>query len=79
MRIQQKLDPFVKENKYRNLASGVPSFDRYCSVLFIYWGKSDRRKMAMAGLYRRVLPSPPAIDFASNEGKVSFLIFIFED
>ncbi|KAL3328585.1 hypothetical protein AABB24_035963 [Solanum stoloniferum] len=29
--------------------------------------------MAMAGLYRRVLPSPPAIDFASNEGKQLFL------
>lgn len=27
--------------------------------------------MAMAGLYRRILPSPPAIDFASAEGKVS--------
>lgn len=27
--------------------------------------------MAMAGLYRRVLPSPPAIDFGSHEGKVS--------
>ncbi|KAG5514616.1 hypothetical protein RHGRI_035872 [Rhododendron griersonianum] len=25
--------------------------------------------MAMAGLYRRILPSPPAIDFASSEGK----------
>ncbi|GMP90611.1 hypothetical protein CsSME_00041656 [Camellia sinensis var. sinensis] len=29
--------------------------------------------MAMAGLYRRVLPSPPAIDFASSEGKQLFL------
>ncbi|CAN1192916.1 Glutathione gamma-glutamylcysteinyltransferase 1 [Linum perenne] len=29
--------------------------------------------MATAGLYRRVLPSPPAIDFASSEGK--FLVF----
>ncbi|XP_052211380.1 glutathione gamma-glutamylcysteinyltransferase 1-like isoform X2 [Diospyros lotus] len=28
--------------------------------------------MAMAGLYRRVLPSPPAIDFASPEGKQLF-------
>lgn len=28
--------------------------------------------MAMAGLYRRVLPSPPAFDFASHEGKVSY-------
>ncbi|RVX19237.1 Glutathione gamma-glutamylcysteinyltransferase 1 [Vitis vinifera] len=27
--------------------------------------------MAMAGLYRRVLPSPPAIDFASSEGKLT--------
>lgn len=27
----------------------------------------------MAGLYRRVLPSPPAIDFASSEGKELFL------
>ncbi|KAH9785272.1 glutathione gamma-glutamylcysteinyltransferase 1 [Citrus sinensis] len=26
--------------------------------------------MAMAGLYRRMLPSPPAIDFASSEGKI---------
>ncbi|KAF2314729.1 hypothetical protein GH714_030216 [Hevea brasiliensis] len=26
-------------------------------------------KMAMAGLYRRLLPSPPAINFASSEGK----------
>lgn len=32
--------------------------------------KYQRRIMAMAGLYRRVLPSPPAIDFASSEGKV---------
>ncbi|KAK9201467.1 hypothetical protein WN944_016670 [Citrus x changshan-huyou] len=29
--------------------------------------------MAMAGLYRRMLPSPPAIDFASSEGKQLFL------
>lgn len=29
--------------------------------------------MAMAGLYRRVLPSPPAIDFASPEGKKLFI------
>lgn len=29
--------------------------------------------MAMAGLYRRVLPSPPAIDFASSEGKQLFI------
>ncbi|KAF3436123.1 hypothetical protein FNV43_RR23215 [Rhamnella rubrinervis] len=29
--------------------------------------------MAMAGLYRRVLPSPPAIEFASSEGKQLFL------
>ncbi|KAF9609631.1 hypothetical protein IFM89_017770 [Coptis chinensis] len=28
--------------------------------------------MAMAGLYRRVLPSPPAIDFSSSEGKKLF-------
>ena len=26
--------------------------------------------MAMASLYRRSLPSPPAIDFSSSEGKV---------
>ncbi|KAI3526586.1 hypothetical protein L1887_05843 [Cichorium endivia] len=29
--------------------------------------------MATAGLYRRVLPSPPAIDFASSEGKQLFI------
>nr|GMD53888.1 glutathione gamma-glutamylcysteinyltransferase 1-like isoform X1 [Ipomoea batatas] len=29
--------------------------------------------MAMAGLYRRILPSPPAIDFASTEGKQLFM------
>ncbi|KAH9603077.1 hypothetical protein KSS87_009455 [Heliosperma pusillum] len=29
--------------------------------------------MAMAGLYRRSLPSPPAIDFSSTEGKGIFL------
>ncbi|KAL9676458.1 hypothetical protein QQ045_004672 [Rhodiola kirilowii] len=29
--------------------------------------------MAMAGLYRRVLPSPPAVDFASTQGKELFL------
>ncbi|KAL8139159.1 hypothetical protein V2J09_005160 [Rumex salicifolius] len=29
--------------------------------------------MAMAGLYRRVLPSPPAIDFASPQGKQLFI------
>ncbi|KAG8640226.1 glutathione gamma-glutamylcysteinyltransferase 1 [Manihot esculenta] len=29
--------------------------------------------MAMAGLYRRRLPSPPAIDFASSEGKQLFV------
>ncbi|XP_058101558.1 glutathione gamma-glutamylcysteinyltransferase 1-like [Magnolia sinica] len=28
--------------------------------------------MAVAGLYRRVLPSPPAIEFASSEGKQLF-------
>lgn len=31
--------------------------------------------MAMAGLYRRILPSPPAIDFASADGKVRFMLF----
>lgn len=31
--------------------------------------------MAAAGLYRRKLPSPPAIEFASPEGKVSHLEF----
>ncbi|KAL7587436.1 glutathione gamma-glutamylcysteinyltransferase 1 isoform X2 [Lactuca sativa] len=29
--------------------------------------------MAMASIYRRVLPSPPAIDFASSEGKQLFM------
>ncbi|KAG6535931.1 glutathione gamma-glutamylcysteinyltransferase 1-like [Zingiber officinale] len=29
-------------------------------------------KMAVAGLYRRILPSPPAIEFASSEGKRLF-------
>ncbi|KAI9119976.1 hypothetical protein K1719_008945 [Acacia pycnantha] len=29
--------------------------------------------MAMAGLYRRLLPSPPAVEFASSEGKQLFL------
>ncbi|XP_062080109.1 glutathione gamma-glutamylcysteinyltransferase 1-like isoform X2 [Humulus lupulus] len=29
--------------------------------------------MAMAGLYRRLLPSPPAIDFASSQGKQLFM------
>ncbi|CAH9074525.1 unnamed protein product [Cuscuta epithymum] len=29
--------------------------------------------MATAGLYRRILPSPPAIDFASTEGKQLFM------
>ncbi|KAK6937747.1 Phytochelatin synthase, N-terminal catalytic domain [Dillenia turbinata] len=29
--------------------------------------------MAMAGVYRRILPSPPAIDFASSEGKQLFV------
>jgi len=33
--------------------------------------------MAMAGLYRRILPSPPAIDFASAEGKVGNPCWIF--
>jgi len=28
---------------------------------------------AMAGLYRRLLPSPPSIDFASSHGKQLFL------
>ncbi|KAG9445802.1 hypothetical protein H6P81_011930 [Aristolochia fimbriata] len=28
--------------------------------------------MALAGLYRRILPSPPAIEFASSEGKQLF-------
>ncbi|MBA0686281.1 hypothetical protein Goari_013890, partial [Gossypium aridum] len=29
--------------------------------------------MAMAGLYKRVLPSPPAVDFASSDGKQLFI------
>ncbi|XP_050105795.1 glutathione gamma-glutamylcysteinyltransferase 1-like [Malus sylvestris] len=29
--------------------------------------------MAMAGLYRRILPSPPAVEFASLQGKELFL------
>lgn len=40
-------------------------------------GRSRARRMAMAGLYRRILPSPPSIDFASSEGKVCFYLFIF--
>jgi hypothetical protein len=48
-------------------------------LLLRFW-KSE--KMAMAGLYRRILPSPPAIDFASAEGKVGnpcwfFYFFLF--
>ena len=31
--------------------------------------------MAMASLYRRSLPSPPAIDFSSSEGKVRDQVF----
>lgn len=30
--------------------------------------------MAMAGLYRRILPSPPAVEFASLQGKVQALV-----
>lgn len=30
-----------------------------------------KQKMAVAGLYRRLLPSPPAIEFSSPEGKVA--------
>ncbi|KAL4355090.1 hypothetical protein GQ457_06G028730 [Hibiscus cannabinus] len=30
-------------------------------------------RMAMAGLYKRVLPSPPAVDFASSDGKQLFI------
>ncbi|PRQ25780.1 putative glutathione gamma-glutamylcysteinyltransferase [Rosa chinensis] len=36
--------------------------------------------MAVAGLYRRELPSPPAIEFASPEGKGSgFLQKLFSE
>ncbi|KAG8079211.1 hypothetical protein GUJ93_ZPchr0007g3981 [Zizania palustris] len=34
--------------------------------------KVNKPKMAMASLYRRVLPSPPAVEFASEEGKRLF-------
>ncbi|KAI3700420.1 hypothetical protein L2E82_45048 [Cichorium intybus] len=34
-------------------------------------GESMGLKRRFVGLYRRVLPSPPAIDFASSEGKFS--------
>lgn len=34
--------------------------------------KKKKKAMALAGLYRRSLPSPPAIEFASPDGKVSF-------
>lgn len=30
----------------------------------------EKNKMAVAGLYRRILPSPPAVDLSSLEGKV---------
>lgn len=33
-------------------------------------------KMAVAGFYRRSLPSPPAIDFSSQQGKVFRISFI---
>lgn len=32
----------------------------------------QRVKMAVAGLYKRSLPSPPAIDFSSTQGRVTF-------
>jgi len=35
--------------------------------------EKKKSEMAVAGLYRRILPSPPAIEFASDDGKVSSL------
>jgi glutathione gamma-glutamylcysteinyltransferase len=34
---------------------------------------NKNRMAAMAGLYRRLLPSPPSVDFASSHGKQLFL------
>ncbi|XP_078162066.1 glutathione gamma-glutamylcysteinyltransferase 1-like isoform X1 [Carex rostrata] len=34
--------------------------------------KNKKSEMAVAGLYRRILPSPPAIEFASDDGKRLF-------
>ncbi|KAJ3691488.1 hypothetical protein LUZ61_020652 [Rhynchospora tenuis] len=34
--------------------------------------KGNTSEMAVAGLYRRILPSPPAIEFASSDGKRLF-------
>lgn len=37
-----------------------------------------KEKMSMsAGFYKRALPSPPAIDFTSSEGKVSCFFYFF--
>ncbi|XVF32358.1 hypothetical protein REPUB_Repub17cG0075000 [Reevesia pubescens] len=33
----------------------------------------SKMKMVMAGLYKRVLPSPPAVDFTSSDGKQLFI------
>lgn len=46
-----------------------------CIYTYTYRIRREPNSAAMstagtAGLYRRVLPSPPAIDFASSEGKV---------
>ncbi|CAH2046524.1 unnamed protein product, partial [Thlaspi arvense] len=60
---------------FSNPLTNLPAQVLFFSAISFYYILIPRRnpwKMAMASLYRRSLPSPPAIDFSSAEGKLIF-------
>lgn len=55
--------------------SPPPPTKKYCNTININNTRMEnerREKVAMVGFYKRSLPTPPAIDFTSSEGKVRF-------
>lgn len=55
--------------------SPPPPTKNYCNTTNINNTRMEnerKEKVAMVGFYKRSLPTPPAIDFTSSEGKVSF-------
>ena len=71
-RLFQKFPVLVGPVKSRSQPGLLPSRGQSFPVLSAEGLPAIRLAgcMAVASLYRRVLPSPPAIDFASAEGKV---------
>ena len=57
--------------------SPPPPTKKYCNTINTNTTSMEnerKKKVAMVGFYKRSLPTPPAIDFTSSEGKVSFSV-----